>query len=237
MSEQTWNSRKIGDERITDIQYRVLERLAMAKDSVGYQFIALDGVHGATLKALLKRDWMVGSGAKHAGFSHYQITSRGLKVYQQASVPIAKRNRDGTCPSCGSAQRGYYETGRRKAYCDACERSINRRAYALFGNQKNVETLCPGCGERPRHQSASGRINTYCLTCKRRRHRDYKRRKHVEIRERVENGEVILCRKCKKKPIYITENSVYDVCYDCQQAYMALYNKKRRDYRYKDGDL
>ena len=185
-------------------------------------FLYLDDVHGRTIRSLINRDWIVKSIApKKIDRPRYKITGRGLKacaIYEIPSEEYDARRWDGICCRCNERERGIYDNGKIKPYCDVCMSKMYKRKYALFGYQKK-EGVCPMCNERPKHIMPSGQVRSYCLPCRRVRAKEYRQRKYKREIERVRSGEVLLCYRCHENPRYVTANTVQDYCEECNRRY------------------
>lgn len=213
--------RRANLELCTIPMLEVLQRLRKGIE-IDHPFLYLDDVHGRTLRSLIQRDWIVKSIApKNLDRSRYKITGRGLKACEIYEIPPEEydpRRFDGICSRCEERERGYFSTGRIKAYCDDCIKQIQNRKYRLFGHQKK-QGLCPECKMRPKHVMASGEVRSYCQPCRRQKSKEYRQRQYKRERERVARGELLLCYRCHKKPRYVTANTVQDYCPDCHREY------------------
>lgn len=118
---------------ITGTMLSVLHQLnAVAHSDVRY--LPLPDVHGHTIRALLKRDWIFRSYFPELDDAPtYCITSRGQKALQQFNTPI-DRHYDGLCPSCRQHPRYRWKNGQLDAYCHDCKLAYERSYYKLKMN-------------------------------------------------------------------------------------------------------
>jgi len=135
-------------------------------------YSTLDDVHGTTINALIKRDWIFPSRGKIDTRTFYMITGRGRKAATVYSCDT--RRYDGVCPNCGKNPVYYFPGGSRSGYCKDCLHEYDR-SRAKF-SKKNPDKLCPRCGKHPRHVTSGGHVKTYCTKCKNIRNQKYKKR-------------------------------------------------------------
>lgn len=220
-----WQRKRANLPNCTDKMLDVMQRCIDAEDC-DLPYPTLDDVHGITINALLKRDWIFASYGKKDNRTVYMITSRGRKAAAiYADENYDTRRFDDICPDCGEAPV-YYRNGNRTGYCKSCLHKLESKKWKRA--QKNPDALCPRCKTRTRHVASSGRVYTYCQECKNARHRENKKRKQEKLRQRVESGEILLCQRCGKKPRHVTSSTVREWCKDCYSAYMLDYNQRRR---------
>lgn len=225
-----WKARKRANlPLMTQRMMRVLQAMRAAKDA-DYPFVYLDNIHPRTVNALIRRGWIFQSEGKGLDRDRYCITQAGLKALKVYERP-PERRWDRICPACGLRPKKVYPSGRLYGYCDECERKSKRRAYQLFGRRLDPDGLCARCKRRKRHQYPSGYIIPYCKTCRREKRAEERQRKHERLLQRIRNGEVLLCYRCKTQPRYHNETAVYDYCYDCYREYQNEYHRKRRQRR------
>lgn len=223
MTRQWKQRRRAGLPVMSRHMMLVLQDMRAAKAS-GFPFVDLSGVHKRTINALVRFDWIFESPGLDG--VRYKITLRGekaLKVYERPTYRY-----DGLCPRCGLRPKKNWSSGKTCGYCDECLRKRDKRQYALKGHQFRPDSVCPMCKERPRLTYRNGKQHTYCAECRHARRAQERRRQHDLNLERIARGEVLLCRRCKAQPRYHTNKYVYDLCPDCQRAYMNAYNARRR---------
>ena len=189
----------------------------------GNPFAYVNDVDPRTLRALIRRDWVIKSIGKKTLRSRtilddtrYKLTGRGAKALQIYAIPpeeYDERRWDGICCRCGERERGWYSNGKRMPYCKQCDSRIKCRARKLFG-YKNPG-LCPDCGERDKHIMPSGRVRSYCLPCRRKRAVAYRKQQNEELVRRAKAGEVFLCYGCHERPRQLTKNTLQDYCREC----------------------
>lgn len=124
---------------ITSTMLSVLHQLnAVAHTDVRY--LPLTNVHGHTIRALLKRDWIFRSYFPELDDApQYCITTRGQKALQQFNKPI-DRHYDGLCPSCRQRPRYRWKNGQLDAYCYECKLAYERDYTKL--KTKRVTSAC-----------------------------------------------------------------------------------------------
>ncbi len=221
-----WQRKIEGYERMTAIMFDALRRLSEAHDR-GNIYYPLDGVHIRTIRAMIARDWIIaGEGGRYEGC--YHMTRRGALAFRMYRTPLESRRYDGICPICGVRPKAYTRNGNCYGYCRECDREKRRRQRELFGQQKNPNRICPRCGERKVHVTASGNVRSLCQPCRRKDQKVARKRQTRRKLERIAQGEVLLCIRCKAAPRYHTVNTVSDYCHSCLRAYMNDYNYRRR---------
>lgn len=221
-----WSSRKIvGLPRVTAAMFAALKFFDQ-QDDVGHLWLPREGIHGATLSALRRNDFLVRSDGLDG--TKYQITTRGLYALQVCGLPLEPRRYDDICPNCSERPVAYSSSGRRVGYCVECHREFSRRKFHRRGGMLKPGRLCPMCGERERHITPSGRVRPYCLECRRERAKDERRRKYERKLERIAAGEFIACIQCDEAHVNYGDTWVSDYCPDCWYKYMNAYNRKRR---------
>ncbi len=224
MSE--WQRKIEGYARMTAIMFDVMVRLAR-RDAAGFPFDVLDGVHKRTIDAMIRRDWIFASKGID-GDVLYKLTRRGKLAHRMYRTPLESRRYDGICPICGVRPKAYTRNGNCYGYCKECDREKRKRQRRLFGNQKDPNSICPRCGERKVHITASGNVRSLCQPCRRAESKVARKRQTRRKLERIAQGEVLLCIRCKAAPRYHTVNTVFDYCHSCLRAYMNDYNYRRR---------
>lgn len=214
--------RRINGMYCTATMYEVLKCLvdAQAKD---WTYVPLPGVHKRTINSLETRGWLLASPGVDGW--RYTITNEGKRAYKIFSRP-AKRS-DGICPTCGIRPR-HYLNGKRQGYCKECQAEYKKTMYHMGRHRINPDRLCSCCHQRPLHRMSGGKLSTYCTECRHARRKEEKRSQRERDLARVRAGEILLCRMCKERPRAYTENYVRDYCPECQRAYLAQYNDRRR---------
>lgn len=219
------NTKQRGDLPSMSGQMRALLQYLREMDEQGFGFVELRYplAHGATINALIGRDWIFPS--KGIDGTRYRITKRGieaLKVYE----PVLNR-RDGICPKCGVTERHINGNGRREAFCLECERARGRAKNAKA--KMNIQRPCSRCHEQPCHQYAGGSYSTYCLDCENARGRERRRREMQALLEAIRNGAPVpMCQKCKVKPRRVSANCVANYCDECKRVEQRRYKLSRR---------
>ncbi len=221
-----WQRKIEGYARMTSIMFEAMSRLGDGAND-GNLFDPLDGVHGRTIRALMARDWIVESEGVD-GDILYKMTGRGEMALKMYNTPLESRRYDGLCPICGQRPKAYTRNGNCYGYCQECDREKRKRQRRLFGNQKDPNSICPRCGERKVHVPASGNVRSLCQPCRRKDQKVARKRQTRRKLERIAQGEVLLCIRCKAAPRYHTANTVFDYCHSCLRAYMNDYNYRRR---------
>jgi hypothetical protein len=219
-----WTAKQVrrkGLPVMSQIMMAILYKLRESSQA-GYPFIALEGVHHRTINSMLERDWMLESTGLDG--VRYKITGRGLHALKVYETP--KPRTDGICPRCGICPRTTYDTGTPCAYCEECIQEIGRKRYALKGNQLNPEGMCAQCSERQRHTYPSGHTIPYCMICRKAMRKQEREQKHKNLLKRIEQGEFLPCYRCREKPRYHTEKTVYDYCHGCYREYHNEYSRK-----------
>jgi len=193
----------------------VLQRLRDA-ERLEQPFVHLneDDVHDSTIKALIERDWIVCASKGLEQERTYRITGRGLKALKVYEAPPARRT-DGMCCRCCEFPRGVYTTGRKKPYCDSCEKALYDRKMAL-GIYYVRERICPVCKTRPVRVCSTGFIKHYCAECERARNKLDRNKKMKRLLSRIRAGEHLPCPDCGRQR-YHTAKAVYDRCYECHR--------------------
>lgn len=222
-----WKQRKLaGYPLITCTMFAVLQRLLDAKQA-GNPWLALGDVHGATLNALQRKDWVVHS--RGLDGVRYKITGRGEKVHRVYSYPINdRRHFDGLCPNCRQRPKHTYSTGRKAGYCQECDREITRKQNRRSRQHNGKDRLCPTCKRHPRYVTKSGYVRSYCRQCRHERDRKERKRAQERLWARLESGEVLLCYGCHEQPRHITANTIQDYCRDCQLEKQRTSHRRRR---------
>jgi len=206
----------------SSLSFGALERLVEAERD-GWPFVPLPGVHQNTINALVNQNWVIASDGLDG--MRYSITAEGKRVHRLFSKP--PKRTDGICPVCGVRPKHRYPSGT-YGYCLECDHESKRRNRELGRPHLNPNRLCSACHERPLHRMSGGKFSTYCTECRHAKRAAEKRAQHDRDLARIRNGEVLLCRCCKKRPRAYTERYVRDRCNECQQEYMAEYNDRRR---------
>lgn len=222
MKPATYWARERRGIAMSSRMFDALQILRAAKESE-FPFIDLPGVYKSTIRALVERDWIFPSPGLDG--IRYKITARGEKAMRIFEEPL-RSNPNKICPDCGIRPKHVSSTGRLAAYCLECDRVLSRRKWQ-HKTPRFKSNTCPRCQRRPRHQYPGGRIATYCKRCTRTTKRQNKRKNKQRKIEQAKRGE-LMCIECKNSPRHYTENSVYDYCWSCWQAYMTRYNDKRR---------
>lgn len=220
--EQHWQRKRNG-QWCTSRMFEVLSCLLDAKRQ-DWPAVRLFPVHKRTINSLLSRGWITISPGLDG--ARYSITSEGERAHRHFAK--APRRFDGICPTCGVRPKMVSASGTTYGYCKECEQK-----YRKFRNDKNLnrinpDRLCSCCHQRPLHRYSGGRLSTYCTECRHAQRKAEKRAQHDRDLERIRNGEVLLCRACKKEPRAYTERYVRDRCPACQKQYMDEYNARRR---------
>lgn len=219
----------------TQTMIDVLQQLQSAAQNDN-PYLALNGVHGRTIWALVQRDWIVGSYEKQSKKKRlvnpmYRITGRGKKALKIFTAPTTN-HRDGLCPSCRERPKHRYKSGNFAGYCYPCLRETWKRKWKLFGYQKDPDGLCPICQIRKRHITPSGNVRSYCLPCRRERSKETRKRRNQQLLERIQQGEVLLCYRCKERPRHIYNNTtVSDYCHECSKEYHREYEQRVKNSR------
>lgn len=203
----------------------VLMQLRKAK-ALGFPFIPVDKCDPRTLRTLVKREWIFVSPKHELDEARYKITDLGQRVLTVYLRPVQRT--DGICPDCGEKPKHVGKTGYVYGYCIDCNRKKGRRSYQLKGNQLNPEGLCARCKKRPRYQYPSGFVIPYCEKCRSIRRKRERKQKHKNRLKRIRQGELILCIRCKAKPIYHTKKTTYDYCHDCYREQQNDYMNRRK---------
>jgi hypothetical protein len=206
-------------------QMKILQDLRAAKRNDS-PFQYLDDVHPKTLRSLTRNDWVFESKGDDKDRTRYRITLRGEQALAVYEKPPRYRT-DGICPQCNERPRRVDESGEVQPYCLECSRELGRKAYAKKGHRKKPNQLCPSCRERTRYQYPSGHIIAYCKPCRDAKRKEEKRRKNERLLERIKQGELILCVRCKERPRYHGKKVVYDYCRECYRYQQNLYSKKK----------
>lgn len=217
-----WQRRRAGLE-MTSTQFDILACLRDAK-AQDMPFVHLMGIHKRTLSSLIAQDWIFASPGSDG--TRYKITLRGehaLKIF----TPVLRRN-DGICPTCGIRPKHVFPNGKTYGYCIECEHAYKNAMNRLGRPRINPDRLCSSCKQRPLHRMSGGKLSTYCTECRHAMRKAEKRAQHDRDLARIRNGEILLCRACKKEPRCYTEKYVRDRCSSCQKKYMDEYNARRR---------
>lgn len=219
----------------TQVMHEVMGRLIDVADKHDMPFIYLDGVHGRTLNALIRRDWIVRSVSnprEQLDRPRYKITGRGRHAHRIYGIPTSEydqRHFDGLCPACRERPKIKTPGGADYGYCEPC--LIKQRRRKRWSNkQKDPNGLCPMCGKRKRHITTSGNVRSYCLPCRRQRNKQARKRYNDDLLRRIrEEGYQKWCSRCHQNEVYITGTTVTDYCYDCYREYQNEYywRKKR----------
>lgn len=223
-----FNTHHLNRAGLATCTYTMLEVLHRLNESRlnDMPFMPVDDVNKHTLRALVKRDWIVISPGKKLDVTRAKITTRGQRAYKIYSDPDYDTRRfDGICPTCETRPRHRHESGRLEGYCLPClQKYESRRGHR---NRRRPDGKCPDCG-KPRYVSPSGHVATYCRSCRNAKHRAHKRKQQQELRQRIEAGDVLLCQRCGERPRHVTPATVRDWCYECYTSYMNDYNHRRR---------
>jgi hypothetical protein len=146
---------------------------------------------------------------QHTGEREYKITQRGRDMLE---VFAPRKRYDGICPQCGERPRGD------AAYCPDCARELNNEAARRHRERRetvHTDKPCAICNRRPRAVSSYGIQQSVCSECATRRNREYRARRQAERRARVEAGEVLICTRCGKRPVTVSDRHVGEVCSVC----------------------
>lgn len=194
----------------------LLQDMRKAKRS-GFNFVSLVGVHKSTINAAIEHDWIFESEGPDG--LKYTITGRGEEDLTLYESPKKEYHFDSICPTCRQRPIEVYSTGRRAGYCHQCKVERDQRRYATT-QQRVKSELCPKCKQRPRMKYKNGRkYHAYCKECRRADRIVERKLRHKRDLERVQAGEFLPCRRCKKCPRWVTGTTVQDYCYDCAQIY------------------
>ncbi len=221
---ENWKTRRRHGMVMTRIEMGVLQYLREAKAHDPECPIAdLPGVDPRVIRSLMTKGWIFVSPGLDG--TKYYISVHGERALRIFEKPTPRF--DGICPRCNERPVHISKNGRNTRYCLECQRKQNKRKYELK-LPRFQSKICPRCGERPRHQLKSGRYQTYCAECIHEGRKEERRRRRERELERIQNGEVLLCRRCKNAPRRLAGKYLSDYCDDCYRAYMAEYNDKRR---------
>lgn len=220
------NYRKVGDIRITDRQAAVLKFMADALRE-DWVWLALDKVHGKTIKTLLSHGWITDNAG--ADGVRYRITLNGRRALRLYQLPKESRRRDGICPRCGERSKRMRRSGKLAPYCTICERASSARKYALKINNSRKDRLCSRCKKRRVLTRPSGRTLSYCRQCSNLLKRRGKKRWNAQKMKRIQSGEVLLCtRPGCTRPRHVTTNTVNDLCLEHYREWHNAYRQRKR---------
>lgn len=218
--------KRAGYPDMTSARLRVLDRLAESADA-GQPWVEMH-IKSNLARTLVNMDLIVISVDRYTGTRAYKITGRGRDVLAAYKSPMKRY--DGMCPRCGRPR------AEGKRYCVDCHRDVNRAAATAYRKRQQsnpIDAPCSQCGERPRAVSQYGIQQALCVECAYERGRDYRARRQERLRERIANGEVVICTYCGKRPVQVTENRVAQRCRECscRQARQCRQKHKRESLR------
>lgn len=175
-------------------------------EDAGYPWVELK-LRPKWQQIFLNEDWLAVSIDKYTGATAYKITLRGKQLLD---VFVHKRRNDGLCPRCGLRPRKRYACGEVKGYCGQCFNEIRRN--------RRTDAPCVSCGKRPRALTKTGLQIEYCYECNREKYTEWRKKDNARRRARIEAGEVIMCPRCKERPVQVTARRVYAYCYECKNT-------------------
>lgn len=216
-----WQRKRKGLPGMSGHLMAILRDLRTAKQA-DYPFVYLPALHYKTRNSLVGNDWVIES--KGLDGIRYAITRAGLDALEVYEKPGYRT--DGICPRCGICPRALYKN-RLKPYCEECGRAIGREQYREKKYRYRARTICPQCHIRPRHIFPSGFVSSNCQPCRRILAAEERRRKHQRRLELIRQGNPPLCIRCKAAPIYHTENTTYDYCYEHYREQQLKSARKR----------
>jgi len=131
-----------------------------------------------------------------------QITLRGAAMVEEHMHARSH------CRHCGQ----YIDEG--NFVCANCRALAKSRWQGA--RQVVDSSICPRCKVAERAIHKSGRGGAYCPAC----HRDIADKRRVALYERVQAGEIILCKLCNTQPIWLSHNTrkAYYRCHDCMKV-------------------
>jgi len=222
-----WEMRHFkGHPMITALMLLVLRHLKAAKEAgASPASLAEFNLHGATLAALIDRDWIYE--ARIDSQTRYGLTARGERELRFYDSPREPRRWAGICPTCGERPKHVSASGKMDGYCYECGKVYRKRQRELGRPLVKAGRLCSMCRQRPVHVCSTGRPKTYCKECLRAVRREERARKTERRRARIAAGDPPRCYLCGE-PVYYTEHSIYDLCYTHFREYMNTYNHRRR---------
>jgi hypothetical protein len=179
----------------------------------------------ASLKSLRGRDWIVST----RDDCQHRLTLRGFKVVKdvlQRCYPKTEWRRKKLCCRCKQNPR-VQRPSFLHSWCKECIQKIQRRSEDLGLRRANPHLPCARCKDPdlPRYISANGFVSQYCESCKVAVAREKRVRRQARDRQRIEDGEAVLC-KCGQ-PVYVTANYVSKRCKDCERSHTSKGRSQR----------
>lgn len=154
----------------------------------------------------------------------YKILPEGVKMLE--AFGAEKRRLDNICPCCKTRPRRTHANGQQAVYCHPCEKEKYRQ-HSMRRLKQHTDRPCVECGDKPRAVTEYGWQYARCEECQRAYAKEASKRHQQRQRERVEAGEVIMCR-CGKAPVHVTRSKVEQYCLTCLNRYSYTHKMRKR---------